>query len=124
MSSLMTWEHAGPDGIPADGANYDRRWWILGVLGIAQLVVVLDGTIVNIALPTAQRWTPSACGTSSAQAGRGRPESAPLLSRLGRRRGWNGHEDPLSTVELAFCGDLRGTYPKVEAAPSPLRHSA
>jgi EmrB/QacA subfamily drug resistance transporter len=32
-----------------------RRWWILGVIGLAQLMVVLDATIVNIALPTAQR---------------------------------------------------------------------
>ncbi|MER7461486.1 MFS transporter [Streptomyces sp. NPDC097981] len=31
-----------------------RRWWILAVIGIAQLVVVLDATIVNIALPSAQ----------------------------------------------------------------------
>jgi EmrB/QacA subfamily drug resistance transporter len=31
-----------------------RRWWILAVLGIAQLMVVLDATIVNIALPSAQ----------------------------------------------------------------------
>jgi EmrB/QacA subfamily drug resistance transporter len=30
------------------------RWWILGVLGLAQLMVVLDATIVNIALPSAQ----------------------------------------------------------------------
>jgi EmrB/QacA subfamily drug resistance transporter len=36
-------------------SNYARRWRILGVLGIAQLMVILDGTIVNIALPTAQR---------------------------------------------------------------------
>src|SRR5689334_21401831 len=33
----------------------DRRWWILGVVGLAQLMVVLDATIVNIALPSAQR---------------------------------------------------------------------
>jgi MFS family permease len=32
-----------------------RRWWILGVLGLAQLMVVLDTTVVNIALPSAQR---------------------------------------------------------------------
>ncbi|GAA3207798.1 MFS transporter [Actinocorallia longicatena] len=32
-----------------------RRWWILGVIGMAQLVVVLDATVVNIALPSAQR---------------------------------------------------------------------
>lgn len=33
----------------------NKRWWILAILGIAQLMVVLDATIVNIALPTAQR---------------------------------------------------------------------
>lgn len=32
-----------------------RKWWILGVLATAQLMVVLDATIVNIALPTAQK---------------------------------------------------------------------
>ena len=32
-----------------------RRWMILVVIGIAQLMVVLDVTIVNIALPSAQR---------------------------------------------------------------------
>jgi EmrB/QacA subfamily drug resistance transporter len=35
--------------------HHDRRWLILGVIGIAQLLVVLDVTIVNIALPSAQR---------------------------------------------------------------------
>ncbi|HEX5911145.1 MAG TPA: MFS transporter, partial [Thermoleophilaceae bacterium] len=34
--------------------HYDRRWLILGVIGIAQLMVVLDMTIVNIALPSIQ----------------------------------------------------------------------
>jgi len=33
----------------------DRRWLILGVIGLAQLMVVLDATIMNIALPSAQR---------------------------------------------------------------------
>ena len=32
-----------------------RRWRILALLGVAQLMVVLDATIVNIALPSAQR---------------------------------------------------------------------
>ncbi|MFI5764016.1 MFS transporter [Streptomyces sp. NPDC051563] len=31
-----------------------HRWWVLGVIGLAQLMVVLDATIVNIALPSAQ----------------------------------------------------------------------
>jgi EmrB/QacA subfamily drug resistance transporter len=33
----------------------DRRWLILVVVAVAQLMVVLDATIVNIALPSAQR---------------------------------------------------------------------
>jgi MFS family permease len=37
-----------------DGA-YNRRWLALGVIAIAQLMVVLDTSIVNIALPSAQR---------------------------------------------------------------------
>jgi EmrB/QacA subfamily drug resistance transporter len=35
-------------------AEHDRRWLILAVLSIAQLMVVLDATVVNIALPSAQ----------------------------------------------------------------------
>jgi EmrB/QacA subfamily drug resistance transporter len=34
--------------------DHSRRWWTLAVLGLAQLMVVLDATIVNIALPSAQ----------------------------------------------------------------------
>jgi EmrB/QacA subfamily drug resistance transporter len=37
-----------------ENPHHDRRWLILAVLGLAQLMVVLDSTIVNIALPTAQ----------------------------------------------------------------------
>ena len=32
-----------------------NRWAVLGLLGIAQLMVVLDATIINIALPSAQK---------------------------------------------------------------------
>ncbi len=35
--------------------HHERRWLVLAVLGIAQLMVVLDATIVNIALPSAQK---------------------------------------------------------------------
>jgi EmrB/QacA subfamily drug resistance transporter len=38
----------------ADNPHYAKRWWILALLGTAQLMVVLDATIVNIALPHAQ----------------------------------------------------------------------
>src|ERR1700751_2766923 len=33
----------------------ERRWLILVVVGVAQLMLVLDATIVNIALPSAQQ---------------------------------------------------------------------
>ncbi len=39
----------------SENPHHARRWAILAVLGIAQLMVVLDATIVNIALPSAQR---------------------------------------------------------------------
>ncbi|MDH2444556.1 MFS transporter [Amnibacterium sp. CER49] len=32
----------------------NRRWWTLAVVALAQLMVVLDATVVNIALPSAQ----------------------------------------------------------------------
>jgi EmrB/QacA subfamily drug resistance transporter len=35
--------------------HHDRRWLILVAIGIAQLMVVLDVTIVNIALPSAEQ---------------------------------------------------------------------
>ncbi|MHC3469124.1 MFS transporter [Streptomyces sp. 7R007] len=44
-SDTPTEEAAGPD---------PRRWWGLVVIALAQLMVVLDATIVNIALPSAQ----------------------------------------------------------------------
>jgi len=40
---------------PARPAAPDHRWLILGIIGLAQLMIVLDATIMNIALPTAQR---------------------------------------------------------------------
>ena len=40
-------------GRPA--APADRRWLVLVVVAVAQLMVVLDSTVVNIALPSAQR---------------------------------------------------------------------
>jgi EmrB/QacA subfamily drug resistance transporter len=40
--------------LPVSDKEHRRRWLILGVLGLSQLMVVLDATIVNIALPTAQ----------------------------------------------------------------------
>jgi EmrB/QacA subfamily drug resistance transporter len=42
--------------VPAQiNPHHDRRWLVLAVLAVAQLMVVLDATIVNIALPSAQK---------------------------------------------------------------------
>ena len=48
MVSLMA------DATSSDSGR-DRRWLVLGVIGLAQLMVVLDITVMNIALPSAQR---------------------------------------------------------------------
>ena len=49
-------------GAPASGksgsglrGSHAVRWWVLVVLGMAQLMVMLDATVVNIALPEAQQ---------------------------------------------------------------------
>jgi EmrB/QacA subfamily drug resistance transporter len=34
--------------------HHQRRWLVLALLGLAQLMVVLDATVVNVALPSAQ----------------------------------------------------------------------
>ncbi len=39
---------------PTQAAHHERRWLILFVIGAAQLMVVLDATIVNVALPSVQ----------------------------------------------------------------------
>jgi EmrB/QacA subfamily drug resistance transporter len=38
----------------SEQVHYSRRWWILGLAAVAQLMVVLDVTVVNVALPSAQ----------------------------------------------------------------------
>ena len=43
------------NSIDRPGSGERRRWLVLGVIGIAQLMVVLDVTVMNIALPSAQR---------------------------------------------------------------------
>jgi EmrB/QacA subfamily drug resistance transporter len=45
----------GPSAARVSATPDPRRWLILGTVGLAQLMVVLDATIVNIALPSAQQ---------------------------------------------------------------------
>jgi hypothetical protein len=48
-----------------ESSHHQRRWQILVAIGIAQLMVVLDVTIVNIALPSAQQDLASQTATAS-----------------------------------------------------------
>src|ERR1700761_5306474 len=41
--------------MPAQAAREPNRWAVLALLSVAQLMVVLDATIVTVALPSAQR---------------------------------------------------------------------
>ena len=52
MATPATSAAPGHPGAPADGDR--RRWLILALIGLAQLMIVLDITIMNIALPSAQ----------------------------------------------------------------------
>ncbi|WP_375400452.1 MFS transporter [uncultured Amnibacterium sp.] len=40
--------------VPSETPHSSHRWWTLAVVALAQLMVVLDATVVNIALPSAQ----------------------------------------------------------------------
>jgi EmrB/QacA subfamily drug resistance transporter len=44
-----------PQAEARQAAQDPRRWLVLAVVGLAQLMIVLDLTVVNIALPSAQR---------------------------------------------------------------------
>ena len=46
-------EAAGPPAA-AEAASDPKRWWSLVIIGLAQLMIVLDVTVVTIALPSAQ----------------------------------------------------------------------
>ncbi|MEU3254458.1 MFS transporter [Streptomyces sp. NPDC006997] len=51
----MSVTRKGETSTATDHQHDPRRWWGLVVIALAQLMVVLDATIVNIALPSAQR---------------------------------------------------------------------
>ena len=44
-----------PDSWATSGEGHPKRWAILGVLVVSLLIVVLDNTVLNIALPTIQK---------------------------------------------------------------------
>ena len=47
---------------PTTGKAYDRRWWTLVVLSVSLLVISLDNTILNVALPTIERDLDASAG--------------------------------------------------------------
>jgi MFS family permease len=57
MAEINSPNGTGPAvaGMAGAGAPDPRRWLILATVALAQLMVILDATIVNIALPSAQR---------------------------------------------------------------------
>jgi EmrB/QacA subfamily drug resistance transporter len=55
MSETSVQQGAVPEKGAGRTAADPRRWLILATIGLAQLMIVLDLTVVNIALPSAQR---------------------------------------------------------------------
>jgi EmrB/QacA subfamily drug resistance transporter len=58
MTEMRTNAASAPGGAPTaheQDPHHSRRWLILAVIGLAQLMIVLDVSIVNIALPDAQK---------------------------------------------------------------------
>lgn len=43
------------NNVATTSREYQLRWWTLGVMAISILIIVIDSSIVNIALPTLQR---------------------------------------------------------------------
>ena len=58
MTGTLTEDRAfagGSGGVVPPEASTARRWYTLGVLCLSLLVIVVDSTIVNVALPTFSR---------------------------------------------------------------------
>jgi len=47
---------------PTSGKAFERRWWTLVVLSVSLLVISLDNTILNVALPTIERDLDASAG--------------------------------------------------------------
>lgn len=47
--------HGRPAPASSAAAGVDRRWWVLALLGAAQFMLIIDVTVVNVALPSIGR---------------------------------------------------------------------
>jgi EmrB/QacA subfamily drug resistance transporter len=54
MVAFMSQNPSASSRVADAPSKPSRRWWTLMIVGLAQLMVVLDSTVVNIALPSAQ----------------------------------------------------------------------
>jgi hypothetical protein len=69
--------------------SYSRRWLILAVVGVARVMVVLDTTVLNTALPSAQRALGTGLGPSPTQ-----------TEDLATERVAGNHHHPVRTAHL------------------------
>src|SRR5688572_28223584 len=44
-----------PMSVDGDRTAYERRWWTLLVLCFSLIIIILDNTILNVAIPTLAR---------------------------------------------------------------------
>ena len=79
----------GTEGAQAPASADPRRWWGLGVLALGLSMIVLDGTIVGVALPRIiedlQLTLTDAQWSTSSPRGRGRRATLPARSTCRRR---------------------------------------
>src|SRR5438477_7300 len=54
MPAAATTRAAHPAPFDRTSRAYERRWWILGVLCFSLLIIVVDNSILNVALPSIQ----------------------------------------------------------------------
>jgi hypothetical protein len=53
--SQMNAEAGTTTELGIDDAKYRRRYWTLGVLSVSLIIIALDITVLNVAIPTLQR---------------------------------------------------------------------
>lgn len=56
MTTATTTTNGTADGtVPVKDTKHDRRWWTLAVLSLSLVLIGMDNTILNVAIPTLQR---------------------------------------------------------------------
>jgi len=90
----------------------NRKWWTLAAVSIGLFMVMLDNTVVNVALPTIGRKLPRTCRHWSArrrQAAAAQAESVAAVDLTGGRR------------RPAIAGPGMSRRPREDLAAAPVR---